>query len=288
MILLVLVGSSSQPMNARFDYERLSCPMNIYLDICTLAKNNIKEAEDLKVTVDKLLEVVEGQGLDTSEVKIILDEAEKLLEQAKSMSNNCIASNYLALGCKELLKNCLEVLESIEEDPVYSALIKTLYPEGHIYIDDEMDHAPVRIYVIDDHTLHRGGVLDRDEILSELEDTEQETLDDFFINVEQDRSLSADLFHLDDVEVVLISGGEKEEIFGDKGMVEGWKEFYKLYPYSQGIMTLSRVGFNLERNQALVCVWNAYAPLAGELYYVLLVKKADVWVVQDTFLVAIS
>jgi len=34
----------------------------------------------------------------------------------------------------------------------------------------------------------------------------------------------------------------------------GWARFYSEYPRSSGFLSLSRVGFDLRRNQALVCM----------------------------------
>lgn len=279
MILLILAGSY-QSMNA-FDDEKVSCPLSKYY-ICALSQHNLRVAEDLMTRVGELLEVVSGQGLDTSDVEEILTEAEALLESARVFSQNCIASNTLAVQCQNLLKKCLEMLESKEEYSVYSALIKAKYTEGLHFTGTGYDSGPVQMYVITDHTTSGFGNGTLDWLSGSMPTLEQETLNDFQAKNAEEVPL-ADFFYLDE-EVVLISEEAVREHFEDKG----WTEFYQIYPFSQGIMTLSRVGFNSEMNQALVYVGNQAEYLGGAGYYVLLVKEAGVWVIEAEIMAWIS
>ncbi len=50
-------------------------------------------------------------------------------------------------------------------------------------------------------------------------------------------------------------------------------------------MAFSRVGFNPQRSQALVCVGNAGRARGGEGYYVLLTKEAGTWLIIDMVVV---
>jgi hypothetical protein len=77
---------------------------------------------------------------------------------------------------------------------------------------------------------------------------------------------------------VLVSDNEMKEIFSTD---EGWDKFYKLYPHSQGHMTLSRVGFNRDMNQALVYVGNVSDLTVDAGYYVLLQKINGHWYIQN-------
>ncbi len=248
-----------------------------YNNICPLARFNIAAAEDLMDTVRELLKVVKEQGVDTSEAEGMLTEAEALLESARTFSNSCITSNALAVHCQDLLKKCQEMLESKDVYAVYSALIKAKYIEGHV----------VKLIVIEDHTSLKGSLADTDTIFEKLPAIEQETLNNFQAKYLQQQPL-ADLFDLD-VDVVLLSEKARKEIFEDiEDPDKGWEEFYRTYPGSQGIMALSRVGFNSEMNQALVYVWNLSASLGGEGWYVLLVKEDGVWKIQEEFLHVIA
>lgn len=59
-----------------------------------------------------------------------------------------------------------------------------------------------------------------------------------------------------------------------------WSAFYERYPNSQGIIEVSRVGFNPKRNQALLCLSQGCGDLCGAGYYVLLAKDRDGWSVK--------
>ena len=112
---------------------------------------------------------------------------------------------------------------------------------------------------------------------------ELETLDDYRAKNRRSHQLDADLSL--DVPYVLLSEAELAEIFEQGG---GWNQFYKVYPNSQGIMTLSRVGFNTQIDQALVYVGNRSDDKVGEGYYVLLTKKGGVWTVDNVVMAWIS
>jgi hypothetical protein len=267
-------------MNA-FDDEKVSCLMSPYY-ICALSQHNLRVAEDMMTRVGALLEVVGGQGLDTSDVEDILTDAKAFLESAETFSQNCIASNTLAVQCQNLLKKCLEMLESKEEYSVYTALIKAKYTEGLHFTGTGYDSGPVQIYVITDHTAFRVGNGSVDWLITSIPALEQETLNDFHVKNEEEYPL-VDSFYLSEA-IVLIREEAVTLHFEDKG----WNEFYQIYPFSQGIMTLSRVGFNSEMNQALVYVGNQAEYLGGAGYYVLLVKEAGVWVIHAEIMAWIS
>ena len=112
---------------------------------------------------------------------------------------------------------------------------------------------------------------------SSFEGIEQETVSDFIFKNANPYPLQ-DFFDLD-YPVVLISNEEIEELF-QLGTFEGWRNFYEKYPGSQGIMELSRVGFNAEMDQAIVYMGNQQGSLSGSgnVYY--LIKVNGEWVVQ--------
>jgi hypothetical protein len=69
---------------------------------------------------------------------------------------------------------------------------------------------------------------------------------------------------------------------------EQWRSFYVKYPGSPGIISLSRVGFNGDRNQALVYVANSCEGLCGKGYYVLLVKDGGGWRIEKDLMLWVS
>ena len=70
--------------------------------------------------------------------------------------------------------------------------------------------------------------------------------------------------------------------------VDGWDTFYQKYPGSSGIVTLSKVGFNKEMNQALVIMGVQRGRVfgIGELY--LLQKENNAWRIQKAAMLWIS
>ena len=281
---------------ACFLFLPMSTQLASYEQICPLSRYNIKVAEDLMKTTQELIEEAGKQGLDTSEAEQVLTEAMIILERARTVSEqgqNCIAGNMVAIKCQTLLKRSQEMLESmldalrVEEYTVYSVLIKATYTEGLMFSEDVYISGKVKIIVVMDHTsLDESAEDGIDKTLrwvhENMSGLDKETLDNFRTRNVQKRPLY-DLFDLS-VDVVFMSEEEVEKHFQSSG----WIEFYEKYPFSQGIMTLSGVGFNSEMNQALVYVGNRSSWDSGAGYYVLLIKENGVWIIQDDIILWIS
>ena len=60
-----------------------------------------------------------------------------------------------------------------------------------------------------------------------------------------------------------------------------WKAFYEKYPNSQGVMTLSNVGFDAETKRAFVYVANTRGSMNGVGLYIVLEKQDGVWRVKE-------
>jgi hypothetical protein len=69
---------------------------------------------------------------------------------------------------------------------------------------------------------------------------------------------------------------------------EQWRSFYDKYPDSPGIISLSRVGFNAHRDQAIVYAANICGGLCGKGYYVLLTMSSKGWKVERDLMLWIS
>jgi hypothetical protein len=59
-----------------------------------------------------------------------------------------------------------------------------------------------------------------------------------------------------------------------------WGEYYRRFPGSQGVLTLSRVGFNAERTQAPFFFSNQCGGLCGAGRYVVMEKRGSDWVIR--------
>lgn len=79
------------------------------------------------------------------------------------------------------------------------------------------------------------------------------------------------------VEYQIIDETQLEPIFKPKSDV--WGSYYKQYPGSQGIATLSRVGFNADDTQALFYMSNRCGGLCGGGFYLVMEKRDGHWVI---------
>lgn len=87
--------------------------------------------------------------------------------------------------------------------------------------------------------------------------------------------------------VVLLSAADRDKIFhvrgeGDKKTADpkGMENLDRLYSKPQGFMSLSRIGFNKSRTQALVYAGNICGSLCGEGRVFLLVKNGNSWKIK--------
>ncbi len=79
---------------------------------------------------------------------------------------------------------------------------------------------------------------------------------------------------------LLVNSDEINLIFGNPE--NSWERFYEEYPDSDGIITLSRAGFNEKKNQALVYVANQWEDNLGTgIYYFLERQKENFWSIKN-------
>ena len=276
MIILILVSFRGNPLGTQSNYGNQICP---------LSRHNMEMAENLMEKIQEKLDEVHKEGLDTLDVEAIVIEANELLQKAKAFnlqSHNCVTGNIYAVKSIKLLKKSLEMLESKlntlrdEEYAVYVAL----FDRGFSLIEGRHITDEIQLIVIIDHTYGCEPDEDLNEVLEwvgqKMPLTEQETLDNFQLRNAESHPLGDYFDH--SVEVLLVSLEEIREIFQKDN---GWKEFYAMYPFSQGIMTLSRVGFNAEMNQALLYVEDEWDDCIGSGHYILFTKESGVWTIQS-------
>lgn len=155
-----------------------------------------------------------------------------------------------------------------EEYAVYSAMIPLIYGSRH--------------YVIANPTFYAGSLRSKDGIPFNLPGgppASQQTFDDFMRRNKSNRWLTRKLdLHTD---YVLVDFAEIQKIASFNSL-DNWKEFHKKYPEAPGYITLSRVGFDDTRNQALVLTRFVCHPLCVEGVYVLLSKADRAWKVVNT------
>jgi hypothetical protein len=84
-------------------------------------------------------------------------------------------------------------------------------------------------------------------------------------------------FNLQTKSISLISGEEIRYFFNSRDLNKDWNEFYEKYPKSNGIIQFTRVGFNLDKSQAIFELGHYYASLGAEGFLVYLVKENNYW-----------
>jgi len=110
-------------------------------------------------------------------------------------------------------------------------------------------------------------------ILSGLKSAKADTICDFLIKNIPPISDSPWKPRIDGI--VYQDQAESGVIFGDSD--RGWEVFRERYPGSHGIITFSRVGFDTDNSQALVCLGAQYGWLVGHGRYLLLQRCNDAW-----------
>lgn len=82
--------------------------------------------------------------------------------------------------------------------------------------------------------------------------------------------------------ITLITSEEVAHFFTPTDVNQGWNDFYKKHPNSNGMIDLTRVGFNKDKDQAIVAVGHYYASLGAEGLLIYLVKKNNSWRIVQT------
>jgi hypothetical protein len=79
--------------------------------------------------------------------------------------------------------------------------------------------------------------------------------------------------------ISFITKKESERIFSKEDL-SGWNKFYKIYPRSAGIVSLSNVGFNPDHTEALVYASRSCGNLCGSGEFYILTNKRGRWAIK--------
>ena len=165
-----------------------------------------------------------------------------------------------------------------EEYAVYDTVIKSLYQTESI-----------ELIVINDHTatdLAPGETLEQamQYVQDNMEQViDPETLADYK-NQNQKSIQLEESFSLD-IPYILLTETQSNQILD---ATNNWDNFNQTYPNAQGIMTLSRVGFNAGRDQAVLYIGNRAGLGTGEGFYVFLTKEGEEWAINSSLLAWVS
>lgn len=110
------------------------------------------------------------------------------------------------------------------------------------------------------------------------------TLDSFLKNNQIKVKLDKSEFQTDK-KMLFISDKESNKIFKEG---DGWVEFYEKYGKTQGILTISIIGFNDDMTQGLVYRGNNSDWKNGAGYLILFRKLNEIWEIEEYFQMSIS
>ncbi len=196
------------------------------------------------------------------------------------MSKSYVFSLVIVLfaGCAAMMDRTSPVnsnlvrTESELEASVYKGIIEAMYVKDGI-----------RLIVVRDHTV--PGNLSDDGLNEQLQRAgkempllSRETVTDFLRKNSEQHPLT-DSLKLN-VDLKRISETESKAIFQEG---KGWDEFHKKYPSSQGVLELSKPGFNGDATQALVYVANQGSWKGGAGYFVFLAKENNAWKIEKRY-----
>ncbi len=163
----------------------------------------------------------------------------------------------------------------VEEPAVYAALVKDMFPADMLVIRDTTATDPGGTGNLDQTLQH---------VLANMHTVAPATVDSFRARNDRPYPLAADLQL--GTKYVLLSQADMDALFNVNQ--DGWQMFYERYPDADGILTLSRVGFNSSMDQALVYAGSQSHYLAGAGYFFLLEKVNGAWMVDQKVMTWIS
>ena len=184
---------------------------------------------------------------------------------------------WLCASCAPLTRPNPPATETPSPQPsaadyaVYKALIETMYADQSLGMIVIRDHT-------DSGLANTGSDAKAFEAIQPALPEVDQALKDSFLARNVQSALLEDRFNLK-TPVTLLSQADFDSFFGKGGT--GWDDFYFQYPKSQGILTLSKVGFNARGDKALICASTQAYTLAGAGYAVVLSLENGQWKVLN-------
>jgi hypothetical protein len=163
-------------------------------------------------------------------------------------------------------------MREIEEYAVYSTLLIQLYKGGHTGTVLIRDHTTIDGF---NYKAHDNVLV---EISRQLPLMQAETLSSFFEANEQSHPFDTRL-RLPGASR-FVDAQQIEGYFREGG--GGWQAFDRDYPHYGGFITLSRVGFNRDMNQAIVYFSSVCGDTCGAGSLVFLIKEGAVWRIKGS------
>jgi len=168
---------------------------------------------------------------------------------------------------------------------VYSAAIRDIYLKGRDESKSD-DDLRAKLVVISDHTMPYSWEKWNDPTQTTHKWAKNGLAIDSRIVEDFKRkckySVSLEMRFAFPAKQVLISDKELDNFFRIFAH-DSWERFYKRYPDSIGWVSVSRVGFNLNHDQAFLYVDLGCGDLCGSGYYAFVAKIGGAWSVKHTY-----
>lgn len=163
-----------------------------------------------------------------------------------------------------------------EECAIYSLVLNNLYvhPQSKLIVIDSKTRDPFgRSYI--DLTPHAGR-------RSALEKITPAAWEDFKLQNTFPSTVETTSLHLR----VRTVSADSSSVAVSK--VDYWPAFYRKFPSSDGLISLSQVGFDRGSRQAVVYVWRNCGALCADEYVVVLSQTSGSWKIVGKYLAAVS
>ena len=186
-----------------------------------------------------------------------------------------------------LFQACRTAFDEKEEAAVYNSFINAYYiPNSFVSI--KFENRPFTTIVVSDQTSGYVIPFSYQERIAELVPSPEETTIKSFLDRNDGYNDKSQLIN-ETLRVIgrypinpYIEFNLPHTLVSDielKQLTKGgkWAEFYRRYPNSRGIVSLSRVGFNKKKTQALLYFVKQYDAEGAEGFLVLLAKRGKEW-----------
>ncbi len=176
------------------------------------------------------------------------------------LNSGCISQSKI--GTVESPHVTPTATESVDETYIiYSAILNKQFPSAQLLVTD--------------HT--NVGLFDKEFRNDNIAGLSSKTVTDYNEKqIESEQPIRNDF--VGNFQSILFSQKESKALFGKPENVTG--RFRQKYPNIKSIVTFSRIGFNAEKTQALVCIshWCGGQCGAGTFYF--LMKTSGKWAIQ--------
>ncbi|GEM_PF-1694385 len=198
------------------------------------------------------------------------------------MSVLIFAAGMLSAGCEnnsvapDFPLETPDPIDSTDYE-IYSLILNETFSSEKIVIAQKsIDH--IRVTFDDDYIDHFT------ENFPDFDTTLVENL----CEVNDTTYLFADKFHSDDNQLIVVSPDELAHIFDSRDVNNNWQEFYQKYKNAVGYIRFSRIGYNDDKDQAILDTGYYFGSLGAEGNIIYLVKEKGQWVIKDRMMTWIS